>query len=63
MTQSEQFKAELEDLRETHTRINGHLGITPNHLLTRYYRLGKKLIERLEKLEKSQQVGEEYQEK
>jgi hypothetical protein len=52
MNTVDELKSELEELRETHKRMAEHLGVSPNFLLTNYYKFGEKALKVIEKLEK-----------
>lgn len=45
------LKEDLQELRETHIELAKDLGVSPNFLLTKYFRFGEKALKEIEKLQ------------
>jgi hypothetical protein len=50
------LEKELKDLRDTHKRMEDHLGVSPNYLLSNYYKLTKRALTRIKELETKEKV-------
>lgn len=57
MTALTELKSELNELRETHSRLAEHVGVSPNYLLTKYFQLGEKAIKEIERLNIMEEVN------
>lgn len=50
MDKLQELQDELKGLRDTHKRLAEHLGVSPNYLLTKYFKLGEKALKEIEEL-------------
>lgn len=55
-----ELKIELEDLRDTHRRMADNLGVSPNFLLTNYYKFANKALKELDRLNQTEKKSNRY---